>query len=208
MSDVSGRLQEQLSILRKDSQCARARKHFYPHADLADLLNEDAIHECISSIPSLNGNQRDIHRISSLTQQTALRTFAILLLDNNEARILDFLFRREGDSRVPYSDEQGLYFLPKQVARRFLERQWEFDPVILVKGNIHLEIGENAVLPFLEDVQIAKGGFGTLYKVILYPSCQRLILAATEEVCCQHKAPKINQLTESRILQLLARSST
>lgn len=187
MSDVSGRLQEQLSILRKDSQCAKARKHFYPHADLADLLNEGAIHQCISAIPSLNGKQRDIHRITSLIQQTALRTFAILLLDNNEARILDFLFRREGDSRLPYSDEQGLYFLPNQVARRFLERQWEFDPVILLKGNIHLEIAENAVLPFLEDVQVAKGGFGTLYKVVLYPSYQRLISAATEEVCCQHR---------------------
>lgn len=188
MSDLSGQLREQLSLLRKESQCARARKHFYSHGDLEELLNEDAIRECIAGIPSLNGNQRDISRFSSLIRRTALRTFAILLLDGNEAHILDFLFRREGDSRVPYSDEQGLYFLPKIVSRRFLERQWEFDPVILEKGNIHLEIRENAVLPFLEDVKIVKGGFGTLYKVVIYSPCNKLIPTTSEEVRCRPKA--------------------
>lgn len=197
MSDLSGRLREQLSLLRKESQCARARKHFYPLGDLEELLNEDAIRKCIAAIPSLNGNQRDIFRFSSLIQRTALRTFAILLLEGNEAHTLDFLFRREGDSRVPYSDEQGLYFLPKIVSRRFLERQWEFDPVILEKGNIHLEIRENTVLPFLEDVKIAKGGFGTLYRVVIHPPCNKLFYTSSEEVCCRPKAMKINQLTKT-----------
>ena len=187
MTDLSGRLREQLSHLRKESHCARARKHFYPHADLEQLLNEDAIRECIAAIPSLNGNQRDIFRFSSLIRRTALRTFAILLLDGNEASIVDFLFRREGDGRVPYTDEQGLYFLPNIVSRRFLERQWEFDPVILERGKIHLEIREDTVLPFLEDVKIAKGGFGTLYKVVIYPPCNKLIDTTSEGVCCQPK---------------------
>lgn len=206
MSDLSGQLREQLSLLRKESQCARARKHFYAYSDLEELLNEDAIRECIAAIPALDGNQRDIFRFSSLIRRTALRTFAILLLDGNEAHVLDFLFRREGDSKVPYSDEQGLYFLPNMVSRRFLERQWEFDPVILEKGNIHLEIRENSVLPFLEDVKIAKGGFGTLYKVVIYPPCNKLIYTISEEVCCRPKAIKINQLTRNRILLLLAKS--
>lgn len=182
MSGDRDRLREKILRLQRDSQYARAKTHFYARSDLEEVLTEGAIRQCISSIPSLNKNARDLGRFSFLIKSKNLRTFAILLLDGNENYVLDFLFRREGDSRIPYRQD-GLYFLPKLVAHQFLQRQPTFDPVILEKGAIHLDIGEDGILPFLENVKTGKGGFGTIYMVKLYPSCQKLVSAETDMVC-------------------------
>ncbi|KAF2812458.1 kinase-like protein [Mytilinidion resinicola] len=170
------KLRDELSKLRKDARCARERKHFYPLSEITELLTFDQI---CASLRSNWKNERDVARFASLIHETNLKTFAILLLNRDDAHIVEFLFRRETDSKIPYSDD-GLYFLPPLVAREFLERQWEFHPVIFEKGDIHRKVREEEILPILEEEKAGEGGFGTVWRVKLHPRCQRLVPSGPE----------------------------
>lgn len=163
----------QLSKLREE---AKGGKYFYPPSEVADLLTFDEIHACIRAISSSQENQRDVARYASLIHQTSIKIFAILLRNEDHAYIKEFLLRRETDSRIPYT-EDALDFLPPKVARTFVERQWEFHPVILQRGEIHRNIGEKEILPFLGERKAGKGGFGVVIVVRIYSRCQNLIPA-------------------------------
>jgi hypothetical protein len=167
-------LREELQQLQKEAQCSRGPKSFYPPHDVRALLTLDRIGECLSKILSLSRDPRDIHRFSSLVWETSLTIFATLLLNGHEKHIMEFLYRREMDSRLPYTRE-SLYFIPKDVAFDFQNRQWELIPVILQPGEIHRELGPHEVLPFLSDQATGEGGFGTIFKVQLETTCQKLV---------------------------------
>lgn len=181
MTEIRERLRLEISNARKDSACSRP---FYPPSEISRVLTADAIRACISTIPRLNENERDVHRFALLIHKTCIRIFAILLANRDEAYIAEFLFRRENDSKIPYT-ENGLYFIPSEkilVVRRFIDSQKEFDPVILRKGDIHRMVCDGEVLPFLYDSKIGRGAFGTVYKVVLHPTCQELISGREGEV--------------------------
>lgn len=165
-------LRERLLNLRKD--VAREKGYFYPYSEIENLLTLNEIHRSLSSIPTLCGNDRDLARFSSLVRETNLKIFATLLLNNDEAHILEFLYRRETDSKLPYI-ENGLYFLPSSVALAFIERQSQFDPVVLEKGVIHRTLRPKDVLPFLAEEEGNSGGFGKVWRVEIHPSCQRIL---------------------------------
>lgn len=182
-------LREGLSILRRDSQGAREHKSFYPPSHVKDFLSIDRIRAHIAtSIPSLSHGPHDVRRFSSLIHDSSLLIYAILLLSGHEKHVSEFLYRRETDSRLPYTVE-GLYFLPKGVALEFVNRQWEMSPICLKMGEIHREIGPREVLPFLEDVECDEGGFGKVYKVQLEPTCQNFV-ACNEVRTCQNPLNK------------------
>jgi hypothetical protein len=182
-------LQEDLSSLRQDSRCKGRKFFFYPPHAVGKLLTSEAIRTSISSIPSLREGQLDL--FTSLIQENNPRTFAILLINGDQVQILEFLYRRLTDDRIPYAEE-SLYFLPKAKARQFVQRQWEFIPVILAKGEIHRKIQDDEILPFLDDECSGKGGFGTVYKVKLCPPCQSLVLEEVENVSLAHSSASFN----------------
>lgn len=173
-------LRERLLELQKESRCSRERKSFYPPHNVRALLTLDRVRDCLSQIPSLSGDPRDIHRFSSLVWETSLTIFATLVLNGHERHIVEFLYRRETDSRLPYTPE-GLYFVPRVVAHEFVNRQWALCPVILKKGEVHRELEPREVLPFLDDQGAGEGGFGTVFKVQLESTCQSLV--PEREVC-------------------------
>ena len=184
-------LREGLLGLHRESRCARGRKTFYSPHDVRLFLTLDRIREQIALAPSLGNDPRDIHRFSSLIWETSLTIYAVLLLNGHEAYILDFLYRRETDLRLTYTVD-GLYFLPPVVAQEFVNRQWELCPVILKKGEIHRELGPREILPFLDDEEISEGGFGTVFKVHLETTCQRLIV---QNRVCYLEIRMMNNLT-------------
>ena len=173
-------LRETLQELQKESRCSRERKIFYPPHDVRELLTLDRVGESLSKIPSLSRDPRDVHRFSSLVWETSLTIFATLLLSGHEQHIVEFLYRRETDSRLPYTSE-SLYFVPRPVALEFVNRQWALRPVILQPGEIHRELEPREVLPFLDDQVVSEGGFGTVFKVRLEGTCQKLV--PQQEVC-------------------------
>ncbi|CAG8950089.1 hypothetical protein HYFRA_00008323 [Hymenoscyphus fraxineus] len=172
-------IQQQLSSLRKKSRCAGDDKFFYPLSEVEELLTTNQIKACMSSIPVLSGNDRDLFRYATIVRETNVKTFAILLLNGHSKHILEFLFRREADSRIPHTEE-GLDFLPPLIARAFVERQWQFHPVIFGKGDIHRELQKPEILPFLEEEIVGQGGFGKVWKVKLYSTCQKLVTESSE----------------------------
>lgn len=154
---------------------------FYRRSEVADILTIEDIRTCLSSFPTLRDKERDVHRFASIILQSCLRIFAILLYDRNESYILEFLFRRETDDRLPYGPD-SLYYLPEEVAEQFVMRQWEFDPVILERGTIHRELHPKAIIPFISEKKIGEGSFGTVWEAALDSHCQKLIPCSTGEV--------------------------
>ena len=148
---------------------------------MADILTIEEIHSCLSSFPTLRDKERDVHRFASLIRQSCLRIFAILLYDRNESYILEFIFRRDTDDRLPYGAD-SLYYLPEEVAEQFVMRQWEFDPVILERDTIHRELHPKAIIPFNSEKKIGEGSFGTVWEATLDSYCQDLIPQSTGQV--------------------------
>lgn len=170
-------LREQLLPLRKE--VARGQGYFVPYLELEQLLTEDKIRECLSQFECLCGNERDVFRFTSLIRETSMKVFATLVYNGDEAHILDFLYRRETDLKLPYNQE-GLYFLPGLAASSFLERQSQFDHVILEVGVIHRTLRSRDVLPFVSEAEKAEGGFGKVWKVETLSGCQKLFPVAAD----------------------------
>jgi serine/threonine protein kinase len=127
----------------------------------------------------------------------------ILLLNRDLAYIKDFLFRRETDSTIPYSEDR-LYFLPFHVARAFVERQWEFRPIIFEYGEIHRTVGDYEILPFLEEDKGCEGGFGIVWTVKIHASAQKLVISSLETVViAQKELRETDSGNERTILELL-----
>jgi hypothetical protein len=175
-------LEEQLLDLQQCA-CGNRRKYFYPPGDVKKLLTTPVIRESISSIPSLREDQLNL--FASLIQEENLKTFAILLSDGHQYQILEFLFRRLNDDRIPYAEE-SLHFLSKVEARHFVQRQWEFIPVVLTRRAVHRKIQDEEILPFLKEEHVGEGGFGTVFKVKLYQPCQSLVPVDAEHVRIAH----------------------
>ncbi|KAG9498387.1 hypothetical protein J7337_009192 [Fusarium musae] len=80
---------------------------------------------------------------------------AILISNRDEGYILEFIFRRDTDERIPYTDS-SLDYLPEIVRKNFIDKQWQFNPINLQRGQVHLEIQDDAVLPVLSEEEVGK----------------------------------------------------
>jgi len=174
MDEAVNGLRQRLSSIRRTSRTGSGPKHFYPPAEVRDLVTHADVCACLSLIPALRHNERDTSRYASLILETSVIVFAILLSDGNQSHILEYVVRRDTDERIHYG-EDTLYYLPALVRSRFVERQWEFDPVHFGRDYIHMKINPSAILPILSETGAGAGSFGTVWKVQLYPSCQSLV---------------------------------
>lgn len=159
-------------------------RRFVPYTRLLDVLTENAIRSVISTIADIREDERGL--FVSLIREKIPRIFAILVYNKHETWLPTFLHRQEYDSRLFFS-ESSLDFLPCDVKDAFLERQWEFIPVVLEKGALHRELHSDYILPFLEDTKIGEGGFGDVFKVRLDPKCQLLVTVSDEQVRKTHR---------------------
>jgi serine/threonine protein kinase len=97
-----------------------------------------------------------------------------------------------------------LYFLPFHVARAFVERQWEFRPVIFEYGEIHRAVGDDEILPFLDEDIGGEGGFGIVWTVKIHASAQKLVSSSLETVVIARKELReTDSGNERTILELL-----
>ncbi|KAF5622312.1 serine threonine kinase [Fusarium sp. NRRL 52700] len=109
---------------------------------------------------------------------------AILISNKDEAFILEFIFRRDTDERIPYT-ESSLDYLPEVVRKNFVDKQWQFKPINLQRGQVHLEVPDDAVLPILSAKVVGAGGFGRVWETRLDADCQTLIQTDTTKVPSQ-----------------------
>ncbi|KAF5699741.1 serine threonine kinase [Fusarium globosum] len=129
---------------------------------------------------------------------SAFLIIAILISNKDEGYILEFIFRRDTDERIPYTDS-SLDYLPEVVRKNFVDKQWQFNPINLQHGQVHLKIQDDAVLPILSDEQVGAGGFGTVWKTGLDADCQALIQTHTTK----EQERDISGSTERAILDLV-----
>jgi hypothetical protein len=160
------------TVLRKSRSRVQSGS-FYPAQALLDVLSRDLVYEAISTSPRVGIHERGL--IVSLVLERIPKIFSILLVDHNESYFLDFLHRQEYDRRLPFLSKQDLSFLNGSVAGKLLDRQWEFVPPLLVKNELHRELKDDDILPFLSDEYVNRGAFGDVYKVALCPGHQALI---------------------------------
>lgn len=171
-------LRDKISDLQE--KCADSKQLFYPFVELQNLLrNLLTLEEFCAALdqilePRFNG--RDLRRFASLIREDYIRIFATLVINQDAKYILQFLYRRETDSRLPFV-ENGLDFLPQAVARTFLQRQYEFNAVRLEYGAIHRQLRSEEILPFLSTTEIGEGGFGTVWRVEVHPTSHQLFIS-------------------------------
>ena len=183
-------LRGRLCDLQRSTSSSQGSKEFYPFLDVKTVLTPQKIRECISTFPLFRDNELEITRFVNIIADNNLKIFAILLRNGHEQFILDFLFRRHHDSSIP-TTEESLHFLPKHVAQDFVNRLWAFDYVVLRKGEIRRDIEKMQILPFLEDEQIDEGAYGSVFKVKILSSCQRLVAPTGSEVQDFYKLARI-----------------
>lgn len=175
MAEIVDDLRQRLLGIRRTACASSVKRYFYSRVEVESVLDLKAIHDCLASNPKLAGNERDVGRFASFVRESSLLTFATLLSDGNHAHILDFLIRRDTDGRIPYSEDSLYYLKPEHVRAQFVQRQWEFHPVVLQRHDIPREIHRDAVLPILSETRKGTGGFGTVWETELYPTCQSLV---------------------------------
>lgn len=181
MAQIADDLRQRLLGIRRTACAGSAGRYFYSRVEVEEVLGPDTVRQCLALIPRLAGNERDIDRFASLIRESSLLIWAILLSDGNQARIMDFLFRRDTDDRIPYS-EDSLYYLDPILRAQFVQRQWEFHPVVLERHDIPRDIHPNAILPILSETRKGSGGFGTVWETTLYPTCQSVVPSTAGQV--------------------------
>jgi hypothetical protein len=214
MDNPIDELWRRLDCIRREAKARIGPKYFFPPEEIKTLLTHAEICRCLSLLPELQSNPLDVHRFASIIQTTAVLVFAILLYDGNHSHILRFLTRQDTNTRLHYTEE-ALHYLDPRVRRQFLARQWEFIPVHFSRHDpVHRKLSCHAVLPILSETEAGRGGFGTVWKIELNPSCQSLVPMMVEQdkelapspkpvVLARKELEEGDGETERRVLYLL-----
>jgi hypothetical protein len=144
------------------------KDHYYPPATLSELVTKDAIRATIANHPAVREDEREL--FVHLIAEHIPKIYCILIYIHQEEHLPGFLYRRQYDSKLPFS-RGDLVFLPVTAAADFVERQWQFIPVCLKRGEIHRELRKEEILPFEENEPVGEGSYGEVFKVKLSPGC-------------------------------------
>lgn len=162
--------------LRKTIQDLRCKvsgqqQYFIPHQLLYKILTKSVILDTLKACPEVR--RYHLEEIAAKIYRGGRRTFAVLvLLKNEEKCVIRFLehdqFQRSSlDSRLPFPMSVLKDVVPS-IATDFFEAQWELSAPVFSRNIIHRYLNDGAILPFLENTQIADSGFGTVFKVHLH----------------------------------------
>jgi len=173
-------LQAVLRSLRKESASIARGGYFFPTFALVNALTPPRVLKVIADNERVKEHERNL--LVSLILERIPKIFSILLYDGNQDYFLDFLHRQEFDSRLPFTDEKSLQSLKAAIREKFMDRQWEFIPALLKKNELHRNLRDREILPYLKDEHLGSGGFGQVYKVTVCGSHQGLMDRDDKEV--------------------------
>jgi len=171
MESTASILRGQFAEIQRDTDFGGPKRHFFSRLEMEGLLTFDCIAGCLAELDRLKLTGRhDIRRYASIIRQSSMLVFAALLLDGHEEYIMEFLLHRDSDERLPYTID-GLEYLPPLVRSHFLQRQRQVNPVLLGGDEIHRQIDGDAIIPIVSQTKAGAGGFGTVWKTTIYPTC-------------------------------------
>lgn len=96
--------------------------------------------------------------------------FAIFVRISKVSDVIACLEADTRDGSLPICDDTT-----PPVPSEFLTAQWEFLAPVFLRSRILKQIRDDAVLPFVQDEKISRGGFSTVYKIAIPANHQNLV---------------------------------
>jgi hypothetical protein len=160
-------LRDRLRGLRIKSTSGR---YFIPDGKVESLMSEDIVRDAVSK---LKIDRINFPEISMVVNGGGKRTFAILVMLREEDAIWDLVKHDQFtalilDAKLPWSyDNLHQILAPRvEVAKEFVELQWEFISPVFDKLKGHRLLHADTILPYISELRLSKeeGSFGAIYK--------------------------------------------
>jgi hypothetical protein len=169
-----------MEVLRKELSTIRQKNttnHYFTPSNLVlDKLKPELVRQ---SLLDCAVEQHQIDEAVKVIIEGAWNVYAILIMIRQPRHILDFikedhLQRSTIDNKLPLDLEKLTKLLQDPViATDFYDGQWGFTAPLFSKSVFTRSLPKEFVLPFLTDVKIGQGSFGTVYKIQMERSFQR-----------------------------------
>lgn len=175
LARIKAKLHES-KIYPTDGRC----KSFMPETSLRKMLN---IHDVTQALWDSNFDIPPHKRND--TAETVIRegwkVFAILLELNCEKDLVAFIENDSLDSSLPL-DQTILIHIAPDSATKFERLQWEYLPHSFRRSQYHRRLRDAVILPYIRQDEIARGGFSSVYRVLVHSEHQDVVQGTKSEV--------------------------
>lgn len=168
------------SIRRSSKSCSTNGRRYIPYFAFKTIITHENILDVVRDIREIPAYRRDF--ITAVILEKTPKIFSILVLLRLPKLIVNFLYRREHDSRLPLAPEALKGIASDLNLTRFAKYQEEFLAPIFSRGDLHYELSPGSVLPFQEDKYLNAGGFGKVFAVVLDHQHHEIGHATDDEV--------------------------
>jgi hypothetical protein len=136
-------------------------------------MSEDIVRDTVSK---LKIDPINFPEISMVVNRGGKRTFAILVMLREEDAIWDLVKQDQFttlilDAKLPWSFDilQQILAPRDEVAKEFVELQWEFISPVFDKLKGHRLLHPDTILPYISEQRLTKeeGSFGAIYKTVV-----------------------------------------
>lgn len=149
-------------------------RYFAPSHRVREVMTTDNIRS------ALLHSGIEIHHVNEaieIIKTSAWNVFAILILIKQPQNIVNFIQddrmqRGPIDHSLPFELSKLEELLDEQVAHDFYDRQWEFTAPTFSGSVFTRVLPDDFVLPFLSDVEVGEGSFGTVHRIQVEHSYQ------------------------------------
>lgn len=161
--------QEKLLIRSLREENISQRK-FVPDHALHCLVSDEFIYRALEKANVASVQRTEVARKIA---QGGKKIFAILILDDKFIDIFKFIESDElHDTKLPFKLDALRSELKMSDPEQFEERQWEFLTPTFVRGTLNRCFRDRIILPFVIKEEVAKGAFGTVYRLKLHAEHQ------------------------------------
>ena len=163
-------LRQELKAIRRTSNSRSTKgRQYIPYFAFKMIITHKNIMDVVWNIHEIPAYQRDF--ITARILDKTPKIFSILVQVRQPELIVNFLYRKEHDSRLPLAPEALREIVPAlddtKFYTKFAKYQEEYLAPIFSRGDLHHEISPGSVLPFEEDEYLNAGGFGKVFAVVL-----------------------------------------
>ena len=151
-------------------------KKFMPEGRLEEILKYATIASALTN-PSFGIPEHKLSSTVEIVAQECPKLLAILIELELEKHLLHFLQMDILDSQLPRGlEDPRLKDLLSLKASEFDALQWEYFPFRFRTTHYQRTIGSEVIVPYISQQEVGKGGSSRVYKVIIHPAQQRLML--------------------------------
>lgn len=140
------------------------------------------------------------------------KIFSILVLNNHVQYIKAFiegdqLQASQFDHKLPLDLERLSRLMPRNHARIFHEKQWEFTVPIFSESVLHRQLADETILPFISEEKVGQGGFGVVHRVGVdsehnhYGSTFKELVRKELQPCMDEYEVELGNLSSLKLLQ-------